>query len=83
MYLHVGKGKSVREEEVIGVFDLDTATVSSITKKFINGMQKSGNLEYTDNDLPRSFVLTEKKGKIKIVLSRISTIGLKSRSDIE
>ena len=35
MYLHIGKGKSVREEEVIGIFDLDTSTISSITKKFI------------------------------------------------
>lgn len=83
MYLHVGKGKSVKEDDVIGIFDLDTSTVSSVTKKFINKMQKNGNLEYTDSDLPRSFILTEKKGNIKIVLSRISTIGLKSRSDIE
>ena len=83
MYLHIGKGKSVREEEVIGIFDLDTSTISSITKKFINNMQNSGKLEYTDSDLPRSFVLTGKKKNAKIVLSRISTIGLKSRSDIE
>ena len=83
MYLHVGKGKSVKEDDVIGIFYLDTSTVSSVTKKFINKMQKNGNLEYTDSDLPRSFILTEKKGNIKIVLSRISTIGHKSRSDIE
>ena len=39
MYLHVGKGKTVKEKEIIGIFDLDTATVSSVTKKFINKKQ--------------------------------------------
>ena len=34
MYLHIGNGKSVKREDIIGIFDLDTATVSKITKNF-------------------------------------------------
>ena len=83
MYLHIGNGKSVKEEKVIGIFDLDTATISQTTKKFVSLKQKNGEVEYTDNDLPRTFVLVEEKGSYKIKLSRISTTGLKSRTDYE
>ena len=79
MYLHIGNKKSVRQQEVIGIFDLDTATVTKSTKEFINKMEKEGEVEYDDTDLPRSFVLTSRGGKNKIRLSRISTQGLKIR----
>ena len=81
MYLHIGNGKNIRRRDVIGIFDLDTATVSSITKKFINMNEKEGRIEYNDADLPRSFVLTEENGEYKIKLSRISSSGLKARCE--
>ena len=40
MYLHIGNGKSVKQKDIIGIFDLDTATVSKITKDFINKRQR-------------------------------------------
>ena len=79
MYLHIGNGKSVRKKQIIGIFDLDTSTVSKIGKDFINKMQKSGRVEYEDYDLPRSFVLVEENEGYKIRLSRISSGGLKMR----
>ena len=79
MYLHIGNKKSVKQEKIIGIFDLDTATVTKSTKEFINKMEKGGNIEYDDTDLPRSFVLEGKKKNEKIRLSRISTQGLKLR----
>lgn len=81
MYLHIGNKKSVKGEKIIGVFDLDTATVSNISKDFINRKQKEGLVEYDDNDLPRSFVLFSDGGESKIKLSRISSVGLKMRAD--
>ena len=81
MYLHIGNKKSVKSEKIIGIFDLDTATVSSISKDFINRKQKEGLVEYDDSDLPRSFVLFDDEGKSRIKLSRISSVGLKMRSD--
>ena len=79
MYLHIGNGKSVKRRDIIGIFDLDTATVSKITKDFINKSQKKGSLTYFDSDLPRAFILLEEEGKVKVRLSRISTSGLKIR----
>ena len=83
MYLHIGNGVSVKEKDIIGIFDLDTATVSSVTKRFINKKSKDGDLEYTDSDLPRSFVLCSNDKKYSVKLSRISSIGLKQRIDGE
>ena len=83
MYLHIGNGVSVRDKDVIGVFDLDTATVSKITRKFVNEKQKKGRVEYTDTDLPRSFVVLGDKKDSEIKLSRISTVGLKQRAENE
>ena len=81
MYLHIGNGKSVRRKDIIGIFDLDTATVSKITKNFINKSQKEGKVSYFDSDLPRAFLLLDEKGESSIRLSRISTTGLKQRLD--
>ena len=83
MYLHIGNGISIKKENIIGIFDLDTSTVSKTTKKFLNEKSKEGDLEYTDSDLPRSFVFCSEKNKFKIKLSRISSIGLKQRIDGE
>ena len=79
MYLHVGNGKSVKKKDIIGIFDLDTATVSKITKSFINESQKRGEVEYLDSDLPRSFILHDGREGVRVRLSRISTQGLKIR----
>jgi regulator of extracellular matrix RemA (YlzA/DUF370 family) len=80
MYLHVGNRKTVRKKDVIGIFDLDSATVSRVTKDFINRKEKEGMVEYDYSDLPRSFVLVDGEPS-KIVLSRISPQGLKIRLD--
>ena len=85
MYLHIGNGITVRKKSIIGIFDLDSATVSAVTKKYISKNEKDGNILYGDTDLPRTFVLHEEniKGnkKYRIKLSRISSQGLKIRAD--
>ena len=53
----------------------------SDTKRFINSNQQKGKVEYADSDLPRSFVLADGEGTVKIRLSRISTVGLKQRAE--
>ena len=80
MYLHIGNGKSVKKKHIIGIFDLDTSTVTKTGKDFINKSERLGNVEYDDDDLPRSFVIVEENKKYKVKLSRISTKGLTLRA---
>lgn len=79
MYLHIGNGESIKKEDIIGIFDLDTATVSKITKRYISSKEKEGKVEYTDFDLPRAFIICDKGKKEKVKLSRISSSGLVQR----
>ena len=81
MYLHIGNGVSVKKRDIIGIFDLDTSTVSKISREFINNANKEGIVSYTDLDLPRSFILTNEEKGVRLRLSRISTVGLKQRID--
>ena len=80
MYLHIGNGKSVKKKDIIGIFDLDTSTITKTGKDFINKSEKRGVVEYDDDDLPRSFVLVEENKKYKVKLSRISSKGLATRA---
>lgn len=82
MYLHIGNGRTVREGDVVGIFDLDTASVSAVTRAFLKKKQDTGTVTYGDSDLPRSFVLlSDKRKRTRVMLSRISPVGLKSRTE--
>ena len=83
MYLHIGNGECIKIEDIIGIFDLDTATVSKITKKYISKKEKEKIVEYTDFDLPRSFIVVRDKDGEKVKLSRISSSGLRQRIETE
>lgn len=76
MFLHVGNNKNILLKNIIGVFDLDTSTVSADTKKFLKESEKAGTTENAVLELPKSFVLTEDGG---IVFSQISTSSLMGR----
>ena len=78
MYLHVGTGKIVRKKEIIGIFDLDKTTISPITKNFLSQSEKNGKVCSVNNDIPRSFVLTENG---MIYISHISSQAITERSE--
>lgn len=83
MYLHLGQETVVREEEVIGIFDLDTSTVSKHTRNFLEKAEKEKKVINVSYELPKSFILCSKGKKDKrIYISQISSGTLKSRSRI-
>jgi hypothetical protein len=81
MYLHSGNGKSVKKKRIIGIFDMDSSTESPITRDFLQTAEKRKRTEYGDDDIPRSFVLTQNGPYDRVILSKISTHGLKSRCE--
>ena len=83
MYLHLGQETVVREEEVIGIFDLDTSTVSKHTRKFLNKAEKEKKVINVSYELPKSFILCSKGKKDKrVYISQISSATLNRRSNI-
>ena len=87
MFLHIGNGVTVRQKEIIGIFDLDTASMSGDTKKFLrNAEKKDILLDTAHGEIPRSFLLVGKRRSVTgsdeglgVKLSLISTAGLKLR----
>ncbi len=82
MYIHLGGDYVVKESEVIGIFDLDTSTVSKHTRDFLSKKEKEKKVVYTSYELPKSFILTTNKKQEKIYISQISSQTLEKRSGI-
>lgn len=76
MFLHAGNNKNLRLKNIIGIFDMDTATVSQDTKKFLKGREKSSMTEALFEEVPKSFILTSDG---KVYFSQISTQALIGR----
>ena len=84
MYLHLGQETVVREEEVIGIFDLDTSTVSKHTRNFLEKAEKEKKVINVSYELPKSFIVCSKgKKEKKVYISQISSITLNKRSSLE
>ena len=61
MYLHLGGGAVIRQRDILGIFDLDAATVSYLTRDFLRAAQDRGLVRDAGGgyDLPKSFILTD------------------------
>lgn len=79
MFLHVGNNKNVRIRDVVGIFDMDNATVSPITRRFLSSKQKESLVESASFDIPKSFILYLEGGEYRICFSPLSSASLKGR----
>ena len=80
MYLHLGRDYVVNTRDVIGVFDLETTTLSARGRAFLDYNQKNGAVVALSDELPRSFILTS--GAVDTVyLSALSSAALARRAD--
>jgi len=80
IYLHVGNKKNIRERDIIGIFDTDSATVSVTTRRYLAAKEKEGLVEAAIEELPKSFVLYQDgDGKKRICFSQLSPTSLLNR----
>ncbi len=80
MYLHVGRDIILKTEDIIGIFDLDTATVSKSTRNYLTKREKAGEVINVTSELPKSFIVCEKENERRVYISQISTTTLEKRS---
>ena len=80
MYLHAGNNKMIREKDIIGIFDMDNSTVSSITRKYLTDAERAGLVVSAKDEIPKSFILYKENGKYMICFSQISTSALFGRT---
>ena len=80
MYLHLGDNYIIPTKDLIGIFDLDVVTVSAAGRSYLQQAEKNGNLISVSENLPKSFVVCEGKGKRSLILSQMNTATLLKRS---
>jgi hypothetical protein len=85
MYLHAGNNKNIREKNIIGIFDIESSTVSDLTKKYLSEAEKRGEVESAaGEELPKSFILYfDNNQEFKVCLSQLSTASLDGRIEEE
>lgn len=80
MYIHIGNNYVTKNEDIIGIFDLDSTTVSKKTRFYLSLAEKRGEVISINYDLPKSFIVCSSKNKEnKVYLSQLSTNTLLKR----
>ena len=80
IYLHVGNRRNIREKDIIGIFDTESATIPPVTRKYLAAKEKEGVLEAAVEEIPKSFVLYRAAdGKKHICFSQLSPSALLGR----
>ena len=81
MYIHLGQNTVVKSDSVIGIFDIESTTVSKHTRKFLTRAEKCGKVTNVSYELPKSFIVCCDGNKKEMVyISQISSSTLYKRS---
>ena len=82
MYLHLGHDTVIRKNDILGIFDIDTSTVSKITRDYLSRKEKDGNCVTVSYELPGSFVVcADKNGTETVYISQLSAPTLLKRTE--
>ncbi len=79
MYLHLGQDVLIKKDHIIGIFDMDKATVSKRTRLFLEGKQREGKLVNVATDIPKSFIVCNWGMDVVVYISQISAPTLLKR----
>lgn len=79
MYLHLGTDVIIRTRDILGIFDLDTSTISRRTRDYLRKAELEGRVINVNRELPKSFIVTVGQ-RPTIYISQISASTLKKRS---
>ena len=79
-YLFISNDKIIYSDDIIGIFDTDTSTVSAVTRSALRCAEAEKRLISVTREIPKSFVLTYENNENNIYMSQISPKILKKRA---
>lgn len=80
MYLHIGGDLVVSVNEIVAIVDMEKSTISQDTRVFLKVCEEEGFIvNVVENEMPKSFIITQEKSKSRVYLSPISTSTLLKR----
>jgi hypothetical protein len=81
MYLHLGQDTVIKIQDIIGIFDMETSTISKSTRNYLADAQKAGRVVNVSMEMPKSFVLcTGKDNRVTVFITQISSTTLLKRT---
>lgn len=80
MYIPIGGDMAVREQSIIGIFDLDNCSWSKRTREFLERAEQNGEVTAVTDELPKAFVLTAEYGIPRVYLTQFSAATIEKRS---
>ena len=82
MYIHLGQDMVIKEKDIVGIFDLESTTISKNTRIFLAKAEKRKEVVNVSYELPKSFTLVSdsKTKEKKVYISQISSSTLYKRS---
>ena len=78
-YLQLEKGESIDKNEIIGIFDIESASTSQVTKELFKRKEDEHGVVSVSNDLPKSFILCDGEFTDTVYISGISVESIKKR----
>lgn len=60
MFIHLGESCVIRKKDMIAVFDIENTSTSAITREYLNKAGKRRQVIYVTEDMPKSFVVTDR-----------------------
>ena len=74
MYINIGTELLIKDNDILGIFDLDNTTVSKSTREYINTASKNGEcITVSIEELPKSFIVVAENNKKEIYISPLNT----------
>lgn len=84
MYLHLGQETVVEAETIVGIYDMDTSTISKWSREYLSKAEKEGRVVNVSYELPKSFIICKEKEDgvfiEKVYISPLSSQTLLKRS---
>ena len=71
MYVPIGNDFSIREQSIVGIFDLENSTISVRTREFLTEAEKNGKIVNVSAELPKSFVVCQEQGVTRIYICQL------------
>ena len=79
MYIHLGEDILVQSDDILGIFDLDTATLMKSTREYLKKATKDKKIINVSYDLPKSFIISARED-YRVYISVLSSATISSRA---
>ena len=79
MYIHIGNNYSLRDEGIIGIFDIDTS-VSDDTREYLAAAGRRKNAVYVSMEETKAFIVEVSNDKEKVYITNVSHRVLAARA---